>query len=59
MSVVVEQPGLKPIAARTRSRITRRLAPFLFMLYVLNYVDRVNVSYAALEMTGDRGFSLP
>jgi ACS family tartrate transporter-like MFS transporter len=45
------------IADRTRRRITRRLAPFLFLLYVLNYMDRVNISYAALQMTGDLGFS--
>ena len=27
------------------------------LLYVLNYMDRVNISYAALQMTGDLGFS--
>ena len=42
---------------RTRRHITRRLVPFLFVLYVLNYLDRVNISYAALQMTGDLGFS--
>src|SRR5438552_9587581 len=45
------------LAERTRRRITARLAPFLFALYVLNYIDRVNVSFAALQMTGDLGFS--
>ena len=57
MSAVAEQQGLQPIAERTRKRVTRRLAPFLFLLYVLSYLDRVNVSYAALDMTGDLGFS--
>jgi ACS family tartrate transporter-like MFS transporter len=47
----------EPIAARARRHITRRLAPFLFVLYVLNYLDRVNISYAALQMTGDLKFS--
>jgi MFS transporter, ACS family, tartrate transporter len=46
-----------PLAVRTRRHITRRLAPFLFLLYVLNYLDRVNISYAALQMTGDLRFS--
>jgi MFS transporter, ACS family, tartrate transporter len=41
------------LAERTRRHITLRLAPFLFILYVLNYMDRVNISYAALQMTGD------
>jgi ACS family tartrate transporter-like MFS transporter len=45
------------IAERARATVTRRLAPFLFLLYVLNYMDRVNISYASLQMTGDLGFS--
>jgi sugar phosphate permease len=47
----------EPIAERTRRRVTRRLIPFLFVLYIVAYLDRVNVSYAALEMTRDLGFS--
>jgi len=46
-----------PIADLARRHVTRRLAPFLFVLYVLNYLDRVNISYAALQMTGDLKFS--
>jgi len=45
------------LAQRTRRRITRRLIPFLFILYVIAYLDRVNVSYAGLEMTRELGFS--
>jgi MFS transporter, ACS family, tartrate transporter len=45
------------LAERTRRRITLRLAPFLFVLYILNYLDRVNVSFASLQMTGDLHFS--
>ena len=45
------------IAERTRRRITRRLIPFLFILYFVAYVDRVNLSYAGLEMTKELGFS--
>ena len=46
-----------PIAERTRRRITRRLVPFLFLLYVVAYLDRVNLSYAGLEMTKELHFS--
>lgn len=46
-----------PIAERTRRRITRRLLPFLFVLYIVAYIDRVNLSYAGLEMTKELGFS--
>jgi len=45
------------LASRTRLRIMRRLIPYLFVLYIINYLDRVNVSYAALEMTHDLSFT--
>lgn len=45
------------IAERTRRHITRRLMPFLFALYIFNYINRVNVGYAALQMRADLGFS--
>ncbi|MEQ1765153.1 MAG: MFS transporter [Pyrinomonadaceae bacterium] len=41
---------------RAVSRITRRLLPFLILLFIVAFIDRVNVGYAALEMTGDLGF---
>jgi ACS family tartrate transporter-like MFS transporter len=39
------------------ARVRRRLIPFLFLLYVVAYLDRVNVGFAALEMNRDLGFS--
>jgi len=44
------QPGT---GARARSRIAWRLLPFLFLLYVANYLDRTNIAYATLGMKGD------
>ncbi len=41
----------------TLRRVTRRLIPFLFLLFITNYLDRVNVSFAALQMNRDLGFS--
>jgi D-galactonate transporter len=40
-----------------RSRVARRLLPFLFLLYVANYLDRTNIAYATLGMKGDLGLS--
>lgn len=34
-----------------------RLLPFLFLLYVVAYLDRINVSFAALQMKAQLGFS--
>src|SRR6516225_40797 len=42
---------------RARLRIAQRLLPFLWLLYMIAFVDRVNVAYAALEMSRDLGFS--
>src|SRR5262250_3460106 len=41
----------------TRRHIAARLLPFLFVLYIVNYIDRTNLAYAALGMSRDLGFS--
>ncbi len=46
-----------PLEQATLRKVTRRLIPFLFLLYVLSYIDRINVSFAALQMNRDLGFS--
>jgi ACS family phthalate transporter-like MFS transporter len=38
-------------------RITWRLMPFLFLCYLVNYIDRANIGYAKLQFVGDLGFS--
>jgi sugar phosphate permease len=45
------------VGASARSRIAWRLLPFLFLLYVANYLDRTNIAYATLGMKGDLGLS--
>ena len=42
---------------RTRREIALRLLPFLFVLYIVNYLDRTSVAYAAIGMSRDLGFS--
>lgn len=49
--------ALPPVAERARRRITRRLIPFLFLLYIVAFLDRVNTGYAGLQMTKELGFS--
>ncbi len=41
----------------TLRKVTRRLVPFLFLLYITAYIDRVNVSFAQLQMQTDLRFS--
>jgi ACS family tartrate transporter-like MFS transporter len=38
-------------------KCARRLIPFIFLLYLVNFIDRVNVGFAALTMNKDLGFS--
>ena len=35
----------------------RRILPYLFLVYIIAFLDRVNVGYAALEMSKDLNFS--
>jgi len=42
---------------RLLRRVFWRLIPFLFLLYVCAYLDRVNLSFAALSMRRELGFS--
>ncbi len=39
------------------TKVTRRLIPFMFLLYIVAFLDRVNVGFAALQMNEDLGFS--
>src|SRR6185369_4682878 len=45
------------LGAQVVAKLTRRLLPFLFLLYIVNYLDRINVGFAALQMRGQLGFS--
>jgi ACS family tartrate transporter-like MFS transporter len=47
----------KEVGQRARRRVAYRLLPFVFLIYIVNYIDRVNVSFANLRMSTDLGFS--
>jgi MFS transporter, ACS family, tartrate transporter len=61
MNSQVGTAGLKSgpngVGQRARRRVAYRLLPFVFLLYMVNYIDRVNVSFANLTMSADLGFS--
>src|SRR6266404_135604 len=50
-------PAAIRLADRTRHHTALRLLPFLFALYLANYLDRTSVAYAAIGMTRELGFS--
>jgi MFS family permease len=41
----------------TIAKITRRLLPFVGIIYLIAYIDRQNVSFAKLQMVGDLGLT--
>jgi ACS family tartrate transporter-like MFS transporter len=49
-----------PVAAGSSAvlaKARRRLVPFLFLLYIVSYLDRINVGFAALQMNAALGLS--
>jgi ACS family tartrate transporter-like MFS transporter len=46
-----------PDSAVVLSRVTRRLIPFAFICYVVAYIDRVNIGFAARELQRDLSLS--
>jgi len=49
--------NLPDLASVTLRKVTLRLIPFLFLLYIVAWLDRVNVGFAGLQMNADLGFS--
>lgn len=52
---------IRPLKVVVLSKVTWRLVPLLFFLYVVAYVDRINIGFAALQMKsflgmGDAGY---
>jgi len=45
------------MVATALAKARRRLLPFLFLLYVVSYLDRINVGFAALQMNAALRFS--
>jgi MFS family permease len=46
-----------PLSPSVTSKVAWRLLPFLFLLYIINILDRVNVGFASLQMRYDLGMS--
>ena len=57
MSANVASSYTPEFEAATYNKLFWRLIPFLFLLYVIAFLDRVNVSFAKLQMSKDLGFS--
>ncbi len=57
-SSVVDSLGFTPqMEDRLYTKVIWRLVPFLFIFYVVGYLDRVNIGFAKLQMLADLGWS--
>ena len=60
-NVIPSNPSATPpssdLESSIVSKLTRRLLPFLFLLYIVAYLDRINVGFAKLQMSGQLHFS--
>jgi MFS family permease len=50
-------PSIASLEATAYRKVDRRLLPFLFLCYILAYLDRVNVGFAKLAMLKDLSMS--
>lgn len=54
-------PALPAIAAGSDDalyrKVSRHIIPFLFICYVISFLDRINIGFAQLQMKQDLGFS--
>jgi D-galactonate transporter len=54
---VIESPDITANVDAIYDKIARRIMPFLVSLFVVAWLDRINVGMARLRMVGDLGFS--
>src|SRR6201981_994475 len=52
-----DRAGGNLIESKTIRKLQVRLIPYLFLLYVVAMIDRVNISFAQLTMNQDLGLS--
>jgi len=53
----LETAAQSRVADAALSKARRRLIPFLFVLYLVAYLDRINVGFASLQMNRELGLS--
>jgi MFS transporter, ACS family, tartrate transporter len=55
--VALKMARTEELSTVTLRKVSYRLIPFLFLLYIIAWLDRVNVGFAGLQMNADLGFS--
>lgn len=55
--MALDTPPNHDIARRTMRKVSWRLMPFLILCYLIAYIDRTNIGFAALTMNAELGIS--
>src|ERR1700709_339298 len=48
---------MEDLESRTMRKVLRRFVPLLIAFFIVSFLDRVNVGFAALTMSHDLGFT--
>ncbi|MFL9863120.1 MFS transporter [Paraburkholderia fungorum] len=51
------EPPVQAVSEATYRTISRRILPLLFVCYIINYIDRVNIGIAQIQFKADLHFS--
>jgi ACS family tartrate transporter-like MFS transporter len=55
---MLEAPSsVDPIARSAVAKMSRRILPLILLGYLVSFMDRVNIGFAAIQMNADLGFS--
>src|SRR5688572_29719607 len=57
MTVIAEAGPIRDDLEHADKKITLRIIPYIFVCYLFNYLDRVNVGFAKLQMLDDLNMS--
>src|SRR5437868_13783651 len=47
------ETAVMPDEARIVRKVRMRIIPFVFLLYIISFLDRINIGFAALTMTNE------
>jgi MFS family permease len=54
---MIQAVGSEVLLDMACKKVTRRILPLLFLSYIVAYLDRINISFAKLQMVSDVGLS--
>ncbi|SDM52943.1 MFS transporter, ACS family, tartrate transporter [Fictibacillus solisalsi] len=49
--------NVSALEKQTMKKVSRRIIPFIFLMYIVSYLDRANIGYASLEMNKALGLT--